>query len=79
MTNIPPVQLLGGASSMPFDVTAAGGSLTYGQMATAQGLAEIATYANGVGPSKGYVIQLSAVSSTRPTARISCVTRTQWG
>ena len=56
MTNIPLVQLLGGASSKPFDVTAAGGSLTYGQMATAQGLAEMATYANGVGPSKGYVI-----------------------
>jgi glycerophosphoryl diester phosphodiesterase len=56
MTNIPLVQLFGGANSRPFDVVAAGGTLTYGQMATAQGLADIARYANGVGPSKGYVI-----------------------
>jgi len=56
MTNIPLVQLFGGAGSRPFDVVAAGGTLTYGQMATAQGLAHIATYADGVGPSKGYVI-----------------------
>lgn len=60
MTNIPLVQLLGGASSRPFDVVAAGGTLTYGQMATAQGLAQIARYADGVGPSKGYVIPLVA-------------------
>lgn len=56
MTNLPLVQLLGGANSRPFDVVAAGGTLTYGQMATAQGLAQIAQYAHGVGPSKGYVI-----------------------
>lgn len=56
MTNIPLVQLLGGASSQPFDVVAAGGTLTYGQMATAQGLADIARYAAGVGPTKGFVI-----------------------
>lgn len=56
MTNMPLVQLLGGANGRPFDVAAAGGSLTYGQMATAQGLADIAKYAKGVGPSKGYVI-----------------------
>ncbi len=56
MTNIPLVQLFGGANSRPFDVIAAGGTLTYGQMATAAGLAQIATYADGVGPSKNYVI-----------------------
>jgi glycerophosphoryl diester phosphodiesterase len=56
MTNIPLVQLFGGANSRPFDVVAAGGTLTYGQMATAEGLAQIVTYADGVGPSKGYVI-----------------------
>jgi glycerophosphoryl diester phosphodiesterase len=56
MTNIPLIQLLGGATGQPYDVVAAGGTLTYGQMATAQGLAQIATYAKGVGPSKGYVI-----------------------
>jgi glycerophosphoryl diester phosphodiesterase len=55
-TKIPLVQLLGNPNSRPYDVAAAGGSLTYGQMATAQGLAEIARYARGVGPAKGYVI-----------------------
>ena len=56
MTNIPLIQLFGGASSQPYDEVAAGGTLTYGQMATAAGLAHISTYAKGVGPSKGYVI-----------------------
>jgi glycerophosphoryl diester phosphodiesterase len=56
MTHLPLVQLLGGANSRPFDVVAAGGTLTYGQMATAEGLGQIAKYAQGVGPSKGYVI-----------------------
>jgi glycerophosphoryl diester phosphodiesterase len=56
MTNIPLVQLFGGAGSKPFDVVAAGGTLTYGQMATPDGLAQIATYADGVGPEKSYVI-----------------------
>lgn len=56
MTNIPLVQLFGGPAARPFDVADAGGTLTYGQMATAEGLAEIATYADGVGPEKSYVI-----------------------
>jgi glycerophosphoryl diester phosphodiesterase len=56
MTNIRLVQLLGGANGQPFDAVASGSTLTYGQMATAQGLAQVATYAAGVGPSKGYVI-----------------------
>ena len=56
MTNIPLVQLFGGANARPFDVVAAGGTLTYGQMATAAGLEQIATYADGVGPSKNFVI-----------------------
>ncbi|MGH8771072.1 MAG: glycerophosphodiester phosphodiesterase [Burkholderiales bacterium] len=51
MTQLPLVQLFG-TEGQPFDVVAAGGSLTYEQMATAEGLAQIATYANGVGPEK---------------------------
>ncbi|MCI0370207.1 MAG: glycerophosphodiester phosphodiesterase [candidate division NC10 bacterium] len=59
MTKIPLVQLFGGNPlSQPFDVFAAGGTLTYGQMATPAGLEEIATYADGVGPAKSYVIPL---------------------
>jgi glycerophosphoryl diester phosphodiesterase len=56
MTNIPLIQLMSGASSQPYDAVAAGSTLTYGQMATAQGLADIAKYADGVGPTKGLVI-----------------------
>ena len=56
MTKMPLVQLFGSATARPYDVVATGGSLTYAQMATAAGLEEIATYAQGVGPSKSYVI-----------------------
>ena len=51
MTTIPLVQLLG-AGGQPYDVMRAGGTLTYAQMATTEGLAEIATYADGVAPEK---------------------------
>jgi glycerophosphoryl diester phosphodiesterase len=55
-TNISLIQLFGSGGARPYDVVAAGGTLTYAQMATAEGLAEIATYAEGVGPEKLYVI-----------------------
>lgn len=51
MTTIPLVQLLG-SGGQPYDVIGAGGTLTYAQMATTEGLAEIATYADGVAPEK---------------------------
>lgn len=38
----------------------AGGTLTYADMATAEGLAEIATYADGVGPDKSLVVPRDA-------------------
>jgi len=53
---VPLVQLLGAPSTKPWDVAAAGGATTYGDMATPAGLAEIATYADGVGPSKDYIV-----------------------
>ncbi|CAA9483707.1 MAG: Glycerophosphoryl diester phosphodiesterase [uncultured Solirubrobacteraceae bacterium] len=52
----PLVQLLGGKTTSPYDVTAAGGKTTYAEMATAKGLREIARYADGVGPSKDYIV-----------------------
>ncbi|TXF13773.1 glycerophosphodiester phosphodiesterase [Pelomicrobium methylotrophicum] len=55
MTRIPLVQLLG-VGGKPYDVEAAGGSLTYDQMATPGGLADIAAYADGVGPEKSHFI-----------------------
>jgi glycerophosphoryl diester phosphodiesterase len=48
----PIVQLLGARTARPADGTAA----TYGEMATARGLKEIAEYADGIGPSKDYIL-----------------------
>ncbi|UCE63358.1 MAG: glycerophosphodiester phosphodiesterase [Nitrospirota bacterium] len=51
MTTIPLIQLLG-TGGQPYDVQQAGGSLTYAQMSTRTGLADIAVYADGVAPEK---------------------------
>ena len=51
MTTIPLIQLLS-PRGQPYDVHRAGGTLTYAKMATPEGLAEIATYADGVAPEK---------------------------
>ena len=58
-----------------YDVVVAGGTLTYGQMATAAGLAQIAAYADGVGPPKNYVIPIVEAFFLRATPRPSCATR----
>jgi glycerophosphoryl diester phosphodiesterase len=55
MTDLPLVQLLS-SHGQPPDVVAAGGDLSYPDMATADGLAEIATYADGIGPHKNVLI-----------------------
>ena len=49
-TDAPIVQLLGARTTRPV-----GSDRTYGEMATAAGLKEIAKYADGVGPSKDYI------------------------
>ena len=54
--DVPLVQLFGGPNSVPYDLTAAGTPRTYGELATPVGLADIATYARGIGPEKGLVI-----------------------
>ncbi len=51
VTDLRLVQLLSG-SGQPYDLQTTGDSLTYAAMATADGLREIATYADGVGPAK---------------------------
>lgn len=55
MTRLPLVQLLW-LEGKPYDVEARGGTLTYDQMATPDGLREIARYADGVGPEKYHFI-----------------------
>ena len=73
MTHIPLVQLLW-LEGKPYDVEAAGGTLTYDQMATPRGLAQIATYADGVGPEKyHFIIPLDGAGNLNPANATSFV------
>ena len=49
-SNISLLQLLGGKSDRPYDTVAAGKPVNYGTMMTTDGLREIATYADAIGP-----------------------------
>jgi glycerophosphoryl diester phosphodiesterase len=67
----PLVQLLDAKARQPWDVVAAGGTRTYGDLATPDGLARIAAYADGVGPSKDYIVPRDADGrSQAPTSFI---------
>lgn len=59
MTDISIVQLLNGGGR-PYDFTLAGDTRTYADMATAAGIAEIATYADGIGANKNMMIPRNA-------------------
>ena len=50
------VQLSDAATARPWDFVVSGDPRTYGDLLTPAGLAEIATYANGIGPFKALVI-----------------------
>jgi glycerophosphoryl diester phosphodiesterase len=65
MTRAPLVQLLGG-SGRPYDFEVAGDPRTYDDLATPEGLAAIATYADGIGPSKGRVVPVAADGTLGP-------------
>jgi glycerophosphoryl diester phosphodiesterase len=54
-TRVRLVQLLD-ATGRPYDFVVAGDPRTYADLATPAGLAEIATYADGVGPNKGLIV-----------------------
>ncbi|MCZ6627825.1 MAG: glycerophosphodiester phosphodiesterase [SAR324 cluster bacterium] len=56
MTRLRLVQLLGGPSRRPYDLARRGDPRTYGDMSTPRGLREIAAYAQGIGPWKGYIL-----------------------
>jgi glycerophosphoryl diester phosphodiesterase len=56
MTRLPLVQLLEVRTARPFDFVASGDPRTYGHLMTAAGLAEIATYAQGIGPNKRNIV-----------------------
>ena len=59
---VPLVQLLS-ASGAPADLVAAGDPRTYADLSSAAGLAEVAEYADGVGPEKNQVIPRNADGS----------------
>ena len=54
--DVPLVQLLSGPAGRPYDFVVARDPRTYGAMATPAGLRDIARYADGVGPSKDYIV-----------------------
>ena len=56
LPGVPLVQLLDAKSLKPGDVLAAGGTTTYGDMATPAGLREVARYADVASPSKDYIV-----------------------
>ncbi|MCS6897669.1 MAG: hypothetical protein NZM29_06805, partial [Nitrospira sp.] len=62
MTSIPLVQLLW-TEGKPYDVEAEEGTLTYAQMATPAGLAQVATYAQAVGPEKRLILPLDSAGA----------------
>jgi glycerophosphoryl diester phosphodiesterase len=56
LLRVPLVQLLDTPTRQPYDVVVAGGTTTYADLATPEGLAEVAEYAEGVGPAKTYIV-----------------------
>ncbi|MET1075969.1 MAG: glycerophosphodiester phosphodiesterase [Umezawaea sp.] len=56
---VPIVQLING-SGAPYDFTKAGDKRTYDDLVTPAGLKEVATYADGIGPSKDRIIPRDA-------------------
>lgn len=64
------LQLLGDAQEQPWDVTAAGGTLTYAQMMTPTGLREIAGYADAIGPHSRAIVPLNADGTFAPATAL---------
>jgi glycerophosphoryl diester phosphodiesterase len=67
--DVPLVQLFGASEARPFDFVASGDPRTYGDLATPAGLRQVARYADGVGPSKDYIVPRDASgASLAPTS-----------
>ena len=67
---VPLIQLTS-STGAPYDFVAAGDKRTYADVVSAAGLREVATYADGVGPSKDQVIPLDATGKLgTPTALV---------
>ena len=63
---VPLVQLLAAPTAKPYDFVVSGDPRTYRDMATPQGLKDIARYADGVGPSKDYIVPRDATGRSLP-------------
>ena len=61
-TRLPVVQLIDEVGA-PYDFVVAGDPRTYDDLVTPEGLAEIATYADGVGPSKNRIVPRDAAGN----------------
>ncbi len=55
-TNIPIVQLINSGASRPYDFVVAGDTRTYNDLISVTGLAGLAAYANGIGPTRDLII-----------------------
>jgi glycerophosphoryl diester phosphodiesterase len=70
MTNVPLVQLID-ATGKPYDFVVSGDPRTYADLITPAGLAEIATYADGIGPNKDLIVPRDAQNRlTSPTTLV---------
>ena len=58
LTRVPLVQLIAG-SGAPYDRVAAGGTETYDDLLTDEGLAQVARYADWIGPDKARIVPLA--------------------
>jgi glycerophosphoryl diester phosphodiesterase len=66
MTKVRLVQLLDVATARPYDFVVAGDPRTYRDLMTPDGLKEIATYADGIGPSKDSIVPRDAQNKLLP-------------
>ncbi|MDQ1499432.1 MAG: glycerophosphoryl diester phosphodiesterase, partial [Actinomycetota bacterium] len=64
------VQLLDEAPVRPFDHVVSGDPRTYGDMMTPAGLADIATYADGIGPWKNSIVPWDATGHSLPATSL---------
>lgn len=65
------IQLYDAKTSQPADFVESGETKTYADLATAEGLKDVAKYANGVGPSKGYILNFNDKGSVQTTSFIT--------
>ena len=69
-TDLPLVQLLSDQGA-PFDLASSGDPRTYADLSTPEGLREIATYAQGIGPSKNQIVPPDASGALgQPTSLV---------